>query len=116
MSTASPAANPITAPSSGPLASAIATTTTSTRLGGDPPGNGRLLRTVTCSTIAARTPAVASRARRIYPPPAVALGLGVADGLGCGRGGSTENSGLCRGRVTTTPTTPSELSLAYGRT
>ena len=62
----------------------------------------------------------------LAPRPAVAMALGsgwrpgvapVAVGwAGCGLGGSTENRGLCRGGVITTPTTPSELSSAYGRT
>jgi hypothetical protein len=46
--------------------------------------------------------------------PGEAVDEGVGDGVGLG--GSTENLGSVRGGTTTTPTTPSAVSSANGRT
>src|SRR5262249_12969136 len=86
ISTASPAPNPIRAPSSGPPVRASATTSTSTRFGGEPPGNGRLSSRITCSRTAAGTATTASSIRRItaWLPGSRALGGSRGGPRACG--------------------------------
>ena len=84
------------------------------------PGTAAGPRRVSWSSSAARTATRPAGAAARQPPQLRRAGPGPVrsrSGSARGRsGGSTLNRGLVRGGATTTPTTPSELKSAYGRT